>query len=298
MNVSIVIVNYNVKEYIVPCINSIYKYSKSKYTYEIIVIDNNSVDGSIETLKNKFSKVKIIANNQNVGFSKASNQGAKQSRGENILFLNPDTLFVEDSLEKLIIESEKRNCKGIIGPKIVDQVGSTQQSFWRYPTIFNTIISLLYLDFLNQRKNYKNIALDRATRVDSISGCGLFISKKLFNKLDGFNEIFFWMEDIDLCLRSNMLGENVIYYPLTKIKHISGASSQKNYKITILNQLNSKIKYFKIHHSKTSSLIIQFFILAISTIKIIFFLFFSLFSKKFKIKLSAYLSAIKAIYFK
>tara|TARA_Y100001958_G_C21239189_1_gene566414 strand:+ start:2217 stop:3113 length:897 start_codon:yes stop_codon:yes gene_type:complete len=298
MDVSIIIVNYNVKEFIVPCINSIHKYSKSKCKYEIIVVDNNSVDGSVEILKNKFSQIKIISNNENNGFSKGCNQGARQCIGENILFLNPDTLFVEDSLEKLMVESKKRKHKGIIGPKIIDEGGRVQQSFWKYPTLCNTILSLLHLDILNQRKNYKGIALNKTTKVDSISGCGLFISKKLFNELSGFNEIFFWMEDVDICLRSNKLGESVLYYPLTKIKHISGASSQKNYKLTILNQLNSKIKFFKTHHSKTSVIVIQFFILFISMFKVISFWILSPFSKKFKKKVSAYLYALHNIYFK
>ena len=153
MDISIVIVNYKVKEYIVTLINSIYKYSKSNIDFEIIIVDNNSNDGSVEYIKNKFDKIILIENQVNFGFSYGVNQGASIARGEFMLILNPDTLFVEDTLKSLIDISLKFKIFGAIGPKITFENGATQKSFWRFPTLLNTVLSLLRLDFLNLKKN-------------------------------------------------------------------------------------------------------------------------------------------------
>ena len=117
MNISIVIVSYNVKEYIISCIESIYKHSKARLSFEIIVVDNNSEDGSQLELKKRFSKILLIENDYNAGFSVAVNQGVKKCKGKYIFLLNPDTLFLEDTLHKLFQKNEKNEKIGAIGPE-------------------------------------------------------------------------------------------------------------------------------------------------------------------------------------
>ena len=103
MDISIILVNYKVKEFIIPCVHSIYEYFGGNYSFEIIIIDNNSKDGSSESIRKEFPNVKLIENKHNSGFSKAVNQGAKVSIGNHLFILNPDTLLIEDSLGILAI---------------------------------------------------------------------------------------------------------------------------------------------------------------------------------------------------
>ncbi len=295
MDISIVIVSYNVKEYIISCIDSIYKHSKSNYSFEIVIVDNNSKDDTLDSLNKNFPKISLIKNKYNAGFSPAVNQGVKKSRGKYILILNPDTLFVEDLLEKLIDKAKNQKALGAMGPAIVNDEGIVQQSYWRYPSVFNTVLSIFHLDLLNYKKNYKDKKFDKFSNVESISGAALLIPRVLFNKLKGFNENLFWMEDIDLCYRLNQMNYKIYYLHSTKLVHFSGKSAATNYKVAISNQLISKIKFFKIHHSRHSYLLILISVLFISVVKSIIMLFIAPFSTKYRKKVTAYLFTIRSI---
>ncbi len=296
MDVSIVIVSYNVREYIISCIQSIYKHSQSNYNFEIVIVDNNSKDGTTDSLIKDFPKISLINNKHNVGFSSAINQGVKICQGKYILILNPDTLFVENTLGKLIDAANNQKRLGAIGPALVDDSGAFQQSFWRNPSVINTLLSIFHLDLLNYNKNYKDKKFNLISNVETISGAALFLLRETFNKLNGFNEKLFWMEDVDLCFRLNQMGYKTYYLPSTKIIHFSGKSAKTNYKVAISNQLLSKIKFFRIHHSKLSANIILFSVLFISLVKSAMMLFVSPFSLLYRKKMVAYLYTIRSIF--
>ncbi len=295
MDISVIIVSYNVKEYIISCIESIYKHSQSKYNFEIIIVDNNSMDGSTDNIKKRFPKISLIENDYNAGFSRAVNQGAKISKGTYLLILNPDTLFIEDSLFKILNEAKNKKKLGAIGPALICSNQKIQQSFWKDPSLFNTILSIYHLDFFNFKKNYKFENFKNSSKVDTISGGAMFLSSKRFSILNGFNEDLFWMEDIDLCIRLRKMDNNIYYFPLTKIIHYSGKSAKTNFKVSISNQLLSKIKFFRIYHSKLSTVIISFSILFVSLIKSFFMLFISPFSLSYRKKMIAYLFTIRSM---
>ncbi len=297
MDITIIIVSYNVKEYIISCIDSIYKHSKSNIEFEIIVVDNNSQDGTIDALGEKFPKINLIKNENNIGFSKASNQGAKQAKGKFLFFLNPDTLLIEDSINMLHSESKRIEKFGVLGPMVISETGEKQQSYWSKPSLINTIIDIFQLNFLNRKKNYINKKIEKTTAVDTVSGCAFFVSKIIFNQLKGFNSNLFWMEDVDFCVRSIKANYDVSFTPITKIIHYVGKSAEKNYKIAISNQLISKIKYFKIHHQSTSVILIVFCVLISSIIKSVFLFLLIPFSKKYRSKIFGYLYTIKLILF-
>ena len=195
-DISIIIVSYNVSEYIISCIESIYKHSSKKINFEIIVIDNNSVDDSVAQVKKLFPQVKLIENDYNYGFSKAVNKGVSESNGNQILILNPDTLFIDNTLEKFSAAVNHNEKVGAVGAQLLDENGSVQQSCWKYPTLMNTILSIFFLDFLNVKKNYKIESFSKLTEVSTISGAVFFMKRKLFLDTGGFNEDLFWMEDI------------------------------------------------------------------------------------------------------
>ena len=294
-DISIIIVNYKVKEYIIPCIESIYKHTSKSLRYEILVIDNNSNDGSIDAIKSQFSKVKIYENTENIGFSKAVNQGAETAIGKYIFILNPDTKLIEDSISILFTFLEKNETVAVVGPAIVTESGIKQQSYWKEPTLINTILSIYHLDFLNYKKNYRNEIGDKTILVDSISGGAFFVQKDVFQNLNGYHPNLFWMEDIDFCTKVRKLDNKIIYYPETKIIHYGGKSAEKNLHIAISNQLLSKIKYFKLHHSGIETIILTVAILFIALIKSILFLIVFPLGSNYRKKMIGYLSVIKGI---
>ena len=296
-DISIIIVNYKVKEYIIPCIESIYKYTSKSLRYEILVIDNNSNDGSIDAIKSQFSEVKVYENTENIGFSKAVNQGVKTAIGKYIFILNPDTKLIEDSISILFAFIEKHENVAVVGPALVTKSGIKQQSYWKNPTFINTILSLYRLDFFNWVKNYRHKSHNDLLTVDAVSGGAFFVQKKFFHSLNGFNTNLFWMEDIDFCQRTNHAGFKIMYYPKTKIIHYRGKSAEKNWSVAISNQLLSKIKYFKIHHSVIKTYLLKVTILIIAFIKIIFFLILSPLDKVYKEKKRGYLVLVKTIFF-
>ena len=294
-DISIIIVNYKVKEYIIPCIESIYKHTSKSLRYEILVIDNNSNDGSIDAIKSQFSEVKIYQNTENIGFSKAVNQGAETAIGKYIFILNPDTKLIEDSISILFTFLEKNETVAVVGPAIVTESGIKQQSYWKEPTLINTILSIYHLDFLNYKKNYRNEIGDKTILVDSISGGAFFVQKDVFQNLNGYHPNLFWMEDIDFCTKVRKLDNKIIYYPETKIIHYGGKSAEKNLHIAISNQLLSKIKYFKLHHSGIETIILTVAILFIALIKSILFLIVFPLGSNYRKKMIGYLSVIKGI---
>lgn len=294
-DISIIIVNYKVKEYIIPCIESIYKHTSKSLRYEILVIDNNSNDGSIDAIKSQFSDVKIYENTENIGFSKAVNQGAETAIGKYIFILNPDTKLIEDSISILFTFLEKNETVAVVGPALVTESGIKQQSYWKEPTLINTILSIYHLDFLNYKKNYRNEIGDKTILVDSISGGAFFVQRDVFQNLNGYHPNLFWMEDIDFCTKVRKLDNKIIYYPETKIIHYGGKSAEKDLHIAISNQLLSKIKYFKLHHSGIETIILTVAILFIALIKSILFLIVFPLGSNYRKKMIGYLSVIKGI---
>ena len=297
IDISIVIINYNVKDYIIPCINSIIDNRPKNLMLEIIVVDNNSLDGSIAAIKDNFPNVNLIVNNKNEGFTKGVNLGVKSAKGKYLFILNPDTLILENSIIKLFEFMEKNDNIGVIGPKIFTNSMKLQQSIWRKPSLFNTLLSIFYLDRLNHKKNYKN-SLGINNKVDCVSGAGMFIKASLFKLMKGLDANLFWMEDIDFCVRCLYKGYNNYYISEAEIIHYKGKSSEKNWSITINNQLISKIKYFQKHLSNIQTFILTITIFMVSILKLLFLIILSPIKIKYRNKTYGHYLVIKDIILK
>ena len=192
---------------------------------------------------------------------------------------------------------EKNKNIALLGPAMISPSNKIQQSYWRNPTFITTLFSLVYLDKMNRKKNYTKDSINIIKKVETISGGAFFVRSSIFDLMEGFDPNFFWMEDIDFCLRISNLGYEVYYTPKTKIVHYQGKSSEKNWSITIFNQLMSKIKYFKKHHSKFESLILEISILNISFIKAVILMILIPVKSSYFYKLKGYLKVIKSILF-
>ena len=234
MKLSIIIVNYNVAHFLEQALLSVYKALKNVEA-EVFVVDNNSVDHSLEMLAAKFPQVKVIANKENVGFARANNQAIRQSTGEYVLLLNPDTVVEEDTFEKCIAFMDATPDAGGLGVKMVNGQGEFLPESKRgipFPAVaFYKLFGLSKL-FPNSKKfgSYHLTYLDndRIHSVEVLSGAFMLMRKKVLDEVGLLDEDYFmYGEDIDLSYRILKGGYKNYYFPETRIIHYKGESTKK-----------------------------------------------------------------------
>lgn len=235
MDLSIIIVNYNVKEFLQNLLHSIDKAAK-EIRHEVIIVDNASDDGSVEFLQKNFPSIKLIANKTNAGFGKANNQGMEIAGGKYILLLNPDTLLSEDTLKEMLNFLEATPGAGMAGCKILNPDGTLQLACRRsFPgpwTSFCKVTGLSTLfpkSKLFARYNLTFLDENQTYEVDAISGSFMMLKKEVYEKIGGFDEDFFmYGEDLDLCYRIQKAGYKVYYLHSTQIIHYKGESTRRS----------------------------------------------------------------------
>src|SRR6187399_2677972 len=237
MQLSVIIVSYNSIELLENCLFSVQKAMRA-IDGEIIIVDNNSNDGSKEYLPSKFPEVKFIFNNENLGFAKACNQGFKISSGNYILFLNPDTVLTETSLKDCISFFESHTDAGAVGVRMLDEKGSfLNESKRGLPSPSASFYKLFGLTamFPGSRtfgKYYQgHLPENENNPVDVLSGAFMMVKREVFEKVNGFDESFFmYGEDIDLSLRITQQGYKNYYLGKISVTHLKGGSTSYNYK--------------------------------------------------------------------
>ncbi|MEO8569131.1 MAG: glycosyltransferase [Ginsengibacter sp.] len=234
MVLSVIIVNFNVKYFLEQCLCSVIKAIKN-IEGEIIVIDNNSTDGSRDFFLNKFSEVNFIWNHENEGFAKANNKALKEASGDYILFLNPDTIVPEDCFEKCITFIQSKNDSIALGSKMIDGSGRfLKESKRAFPSPLTSLYKLSGLSGLFPRSKifskYHLGYLDKnATHeVDVLAGAFMMMPKKITESVGSFDESFFmYGEDIDLSYRIQKAGFRNYYFAENTIIHFKGESTKK-----------------------------------------------------------------------
>lgn len=264
MDVSIIIVNYNTKELLVNCITSISKNTKD-VNFEIIIVDNASVDGSQEFIKEKFPEVLLIESKENLGFGKANNLGAEFAKGDYLFLLNSDTILLNNAIF-YFLDFYKKNSDlniGSLGGMLVDEEGNVIHSAEKFPfkrkILFNIVNNYLSKLFKFTLKKYIPKFDNKAyLEVDYITGADLFLKKDLFFKVGKFDPVFFmYFEETDLQLQINKLGLKRYLIKEPKIIHLEGASvAEEDFsarKRIMIN--NGMFKYFR----KNSTIISYYF---------------------------------------
>ncbi len=235
IDISIIIVNYNVKEFVKNLLHSLHK-ALENYSSEIIVVDNASSDGSVENIEEKFPYVKVIANKNNVGFGKANNQGLNIAKGKYIVLLNPDTIVREDTFSKLIEFINSKPEAGMVTCKVLNPDGTLQLACRRsFPgpwTSFTKIAGLSKLfpkSKFFSKYNLTYLDENKVNEVDAISGSFMLFTHEVYKKVGGFDPQFFmYGEDLDLCYRVQQAGYKVFYVPNTEIIHYKGESTKRS----------------------------------------------------------------------
>ncbi len=235
MKLSVIIVNYNVRHFLEQCVQSVTK-ALSGIEGEIFVVDNNSVDGSVEMIREKFPTVKLIANKENTGFSKANNQAMRIAQGEYILLLNPDTVVEEDTFSTCITFMDSHPEAGALGVKLIDGKGNyLPESKRGLPTPAVAFYKIFGLSKLFPKSRIFGkyhlgyLDKDETNEIEILSGAFMFMRKAALDKAGLLDEAFFmYGEDIDLSYRIILAGFKVYYHPKTRIIHYRGESTKKS----------------------------------------------------------------------
>lgn len=232
---SVVIVNYNVKHFIEQCLFSVLKASEN-IACEVFVVDNNSVDGSVTLIKEKFPQVNLIVNKTNTGFSVANNQALKIAKGEYVLLLNPDTVVQEDTFSKILAFMDEHPDAGGLGVKMLDGQGNfAPESKRGLPTPEVAFYKMFgFSRFFPKSKRFGKYHLsylseDELAEIDVMSGAFMLIRKTVLDKIGFLDETFFmYGEDIDLSYRIKKAGYKNYYFPDTQIIHYKGESTKRS----------------------------------------------------------------------
>lgn len=248
MILSVIIVSYNSSSFLELCLHSVAKaISQLEIESEVIVVDNSSSDDSCEVLNNKFPFVKLIQNDENIGFSKANNLGVSKAKGKYICILNPDTVLQENTFDE-ILKFYKSNIKvGFVGCQMIDGNGMFLKESKRViPSIFSSFMKVLGIS----KFYYSALDKDKRGYIDILAGAFMFVEKTIYDSVKGFDEDYFmYGEDIDLSYKALKKGYSNYYLGDVKIIHFKGESTDKN-SVYINRFYNAMYIFYTKHFNK------------------------------------------------
>lgn len=246
---SIIIINYNTRNLTHNLLRSLDEHCVSD-EFEIILVDNDSTDGSARLFREKYSRIKLIANDRNQGYSKAVNQAAKIADGKYLWLLNSDCRLDQPILRRLIETLESRDDSAAVTPKTVSPEGEFHSVCRKFPTyrniLFSRVSALSRIPFFSKYcEEYTLPDYDQITRVDALAGTAMLVRREDFMGIEGFDERFFlYFEDTDLCYRFNRNGKYCYYDPEAVIIHeLQGSSSSRPLK-RLFHHHVSALEYF------------------------------------------------------
>src|SRR6266513_1683049 len=261
---SVIIVTYNSEEHIANCLKAL----AGKTEWQIILIDNASVDSTIQRARESGVNLRIVSNRANIGFAAALNQGAKMASGEVLLILNPDVIITAGSLSKLVDTLSKDEVGAATG-MLVGRDGSPAVGFnvRRFPTLARMLAEVLLLNRLWKRnplnREYRCLDFDHSAlqEIEQPAGACLAVKRDVWESLGGFDEAFYpvWFEDVDFCLRLRLHGCKIIYGPAAVFIHTGGHSvNQLSFYDRQVFWYRNLLHYFAKHHSHRETTVLRF----------------------------------------
>ena len=270
MDLSIIIVSWNVKTLLERCLASVLEScQRGTLSCEVIVVDNDSADGSPEMVRQRFPAVQIIPTGSNLGFTKGSNLGVARSGGRHILLLNPDTEMLGDALSAMLSYMDQHPDIGALGPRLLLPDGRIQSSRRRFPTLATAFLESTVLQewfprnrvlaryYVQDRRD------DREQDVDWLVGACLLLRREAWERVGPLDERFFmYSEELDWCRRAKAAGWRVAYLPSASVVHLEGQSSAQVVPARHIYFQSSKVFYFRKHHGLVASEALRLFLLA------------------------------------
>ncbi|MBI1807852.1 MAG: glycosyltransferase family 2 protein [Ignavibacteria bacterium] len=256
-DLSVIIVNYNTRGLLRNCLESLFKNGEEIY-YEVIIVDNDSSDGSREMITRDFPTARLICNSENSGFAKANNVGLEAATAEFILLLNSDTVITAGNLSSSISYMHTQPDVGILGSKVLNPDGTIQQSARDFPTLWTLFLETFFLyKILPHSGLFRNPWItdtDKEQDVDVVKGAYFLTRRKLIDEIGALDERFFlYSEEQDWCLRAKRSGWRVVYLPSIATYHHDGGSSSIHRNSPKYYLFDSEFKYFQKHFGSASA---------------------------------------------
>ena len=303
IDVSIIIVNWNTRDILRKCIESVYTQSRN---IELIVIDNASTDRSANMVKKLFPHVFLIENQENKGFAAANNQGINIARGRYVLLLNSDTVVLDNAVAKTVRFADAHLDAAVVACRVLNPDKTLQPTCFMFPSILNMLLSTTYLYKLFPKSKF--FGRERMTwwdrrderEVDVVTGCFMLVRREAIEQVGVMDEQFFmYGEETDWCYRFKQTGWKIMFAPVGEIVHLGGQSSQKLWEEMLIQLRLSILKFINKHHCwltrKTACLLVALFF----AVRIPIWLMVSIFGREHKkraaVKLRAYLGGIGQI---
>jgi GT2 family glycosyltransferase len=258
--VSVVIVVWNAKKYVLECLESLREHC-GKVCSEVIVVDNASADGTPELVGEMFPEFKLIRNRENFGFARANNIGIAQSSGDYICLVNSDVKFLDDCISPMVRYLSDHSGVGMVGPKMLGANGEVRRSTMRFPTVWNNFCRAIGLDFLFKRsRSFGGLLMSdfdhRTTApVEVLNGWFLLVRRTAVERVGPLDAQFFmYGEDVDWCYRFRKAGESVVFFAEAGAIHYGGASSSNAPVRFYLELYRATWQYWRKHHSGPAQL--------------------------------------------
>lgn len=267
VDLSIIIVSWNVADLLRDCLTSIYA-NQRDLNLEVIVVDSASSDDTVEMIRQHFPQVDLHAENENVGFTRGNNIGLESASGRHILLLNPDTVILDDALTQMVAYLDANSRVGIVGPHTLNTDRSTQSTRRRFPTVALGFFESTWLqpyapqNMLN-RFYATDIADDATAEVDWVQGSALMLRREVYDNIGGLDMGFvMFSEELDFCRRAKDGGWLVVYLGSAQVIHHGGKSTEQVAARKHTHFQESKLRYFHKHHGSFSAFILRIFLLA------------------------------------
>ncbi|MCL5951645.1 MAG: glycosyltransferase family 2 protein [Chloroflexi bacterium] len=279
MDLSFLIVSWNVCDLLQQCLQSINGELEAlakdsplpdhhPLNAQIIVVDNASSDDTLRMLQVDFPQVQVLANSENVGFTRGNNQALAEARGRYLFLLNPDAELQPGALAALLTFMESHPRVGLIGPRLWYADGSLQSSRRRFPTLatafFESTILQLWFPHNATLAHYYMLDTDddAAQEVDWVTGAAMFVRRELYEKIGGLDEGFFmYSEELDWCYRAKRAGWQVVYLPAANVLHREGQSSGQVLAQRDIYFHSSKVRFFRKYHGSFAAGVLRLFLL-------------------------------------
>jgi len=246
IDLSIIIVNWNTKDLLIPCLTSIPRMMQG-FKMEIFVIDNDSRDGSVSEVKKTFPFVYLIENEKNLGFAKAANQGLKKASGEYALLLNPDTRLKGETIERLISFMDQHLEAGLVGAQLLNADGSKQNSIANFPSLATELLNKSLLRWLFPKSfPGKEEDYSEPIEVESVIGACMMVRREAMDQVGLLDEHYFlFLEETDWCYRMKKAGWKVYHVPQAEVYHFQGKSAEREKERARVEYFRSRYHFFR-----------------------------------------------------
>ena len=273
LDLSIIVVNWNTKDLLSQCLQSIYE-TVSNLSFEVIVVDNASTDGSQAAIREQFPLTRLIENQKNEGFARANNQAMTASQGRYVLLFNSDAIATSGAIQSLVSLGDAEPRIGIIGAQLLNPDGSFQASYTPFPTLWQEFFVLTGLGRLLRGHWYpsRGPEEDKGPRmVDYVEGACLLVRRQAVEEVGGLDEGYFmYAEEVDWCYAMKRSGWQVWYQPAAKIIHLGGGSSKHRLPQREADLYRSRVRFFRKYYGDKAARLLKLQIYSLTASKVAF----------------------------